>query len=362
MLLLFLLVLPVFAFQKFDFVKQILGTKFHKRTESIIIHNDNIYYTCHLQVGSQSINFHLDTGSSDTWFMNSNVSCLGMDCKLNGVYNSSLSKTYFPLFEPFSISYSDGTEANGSFIRETITLPSGNKVSNVNLGSVDKTTTNIAILGLGFNNNSVGNCSYNFPMQLKHQGLINKTAYSLYLNSPSSNAGAIIFGGYDNNKYYGQFPRLPIVSSTELAVQMKSITINHQTKLFNYTTLLDSGSTLSFLVPEAVDYIGKSAGGIWNQVLGVYEINCNSTDAVVFNFNGVGITVPVQDLMIPLRSAQSHQPIPGKCALGIAPTQDDFQTLGDNFLRRCLVVFNLEDGYINLGQAVYNTEENIVPI
>jgi hypothetical protein len=70
-------------------------------------------------------------------------------------------------------------------------------------------------MGVGFDTNEAPNLSQDgrYPTVLdnmKTAGIINRKAYSLYLNDLQANKGAIIFGGVDSTKYTGDLIALPL--------------------------------------------------------------------------------------------------------------------------------------------------------
>ena len=71
------------------------------------------------------------------------------------------------------------------------------------------------IMGIGLAKNeaavSQGLGQYpNFPDLLVSQGKISSKAYSLYLDDITTSTGAILFGGYDYDKFMGDLTMLPI--------------------------------------------------------------------------------------------------------------------------------------------------------
>lgn len=70
-------------------------------------------------------------------------------------------------------------------------------------------------MGIGYDTNEATNNSPNGVYltvldNMKAAGVINRKAYSLYLNDLRSTKGAIIFGGVDTTKYTGDLVALPL--------------------------------------------------------------------------------------------------------------------------------------------------------
>lgn len=56
-----------------------------------------------------------------------------------------------------------------------------------------------------------GQATYeNLPDLMKTQGLISTKAYSLYLDDSESQDGALLFGGYDTAKFYGDLTMIDL--------------------------------------------------------------------------------------------------------------------------------------------------------
>jgi len=74
-------------------------------------------------------------------------------------------------------------------------------------------------MGVGYDTNEATNDGPNgvYPSimdNLVADGVINRKAYSLYLNDLQANKGSIIFGGIDTTKYTGDLVALPLQVET----------------------------------------------------------------------------------------------------------------------------------------------------
>lgn len=341
-------------------------------TEKIALYNEQVYYSLNVAFGSnkQKVTLDIDTGSSDTWVVDKSATCnptySGQSsdfCKTNGVFDSSKSTTYNSLGQSFHIQYGDQTSSDGTWAKDDIYLPSGDKVLQLQIGDVTSTSVNLGLLGIGYKTNEANAYYDNFPILLKKQGFISVNGYALYLNSPSATSGSVIFGGYDTNKVTGNFPTLPVTSSRELSIALASVVANGKTIPVAGPALLDSGTTLTYLPTTAFNAVGTALGGTYNSNLEAYTISCNqpSNKYLSYNFNGVTIKVPLSNLPISLYD-QNGNVIQGTCALGVFDSGDTLSILGDNFLRSAYVVYNLDANTIRIGQASYSSSENIVSI
>lgn len=107
-------------------------------------------YKVNVTVGSskQEIAVVLDTGSSDTWFnIPSSNFCQNIvnDCERYGTYDNGSSSTYTFLNHEFNITYNDGTNAAGDYVKDTIQL-GGVTLSHFQFGIAEESTSNRTLL------------------------------------------------------------------------------------------------------------------------------------------------------------------------------------------------------------------------
>ncbi|KAH8900250.1 acid protease [Thozetella sp. PMI_491] len=104
---------------------------------------DDVYYIVDLVVGNQSIPVSIDTGSSDTWFIQEPLKCIPFNpsyydpsCGFGKGFEGNLSGGRVEN-ETFARSYTDGTFVVGTFGYEDVNL-GGVKVKHQKLGVVDR--------------------------------------------------------------------------------------------------------------------------------------------------------------------------------------------------------------------------------
>lgn len=279
----------------------------------------------------------------------------------------------------FSISYADGTYANGFWGHDYVDFGSSN-VSDCSFAVVNDTTLDTGVFGIGFAqlettySGSTLTRLYtyeNFPLRLKETGQINKVLYSLYLNTADALSGSVLFGAVDHAKYSGQLQTVPIINIYSSyyrnpirfdivldLITLESSSQNVSVLDLHIPALLDSGTTLTYLPTAILSSLVSLLGGSLS-LLGYYRVSCsyNTNRAfAVFNFSGVEIKVPMSDLILSLGST---------CYLGVLGQSSDSLTgspyaiLGDNFLRNAYIVYDLEDYEISLAQVNYSSSEDI---
>lgn len=328
------------------------------------LRNEKTYYGIEIELGSSKAKSNLlfDTGSSDLWVVDKKADCVDVKCKQHGTYSLQDSTTGKNLHQAFSIHYADDTSANGTFVKDTVNI--GNiSVKNQQFAVADSSSSEFGVLGIGFTQleQTKDNSTYdNLPITLKKQGYINKVAYSLYLNKPSSKTGSILFGGVDHAKYYDRLIDVPVVSNDSLEVGFESITINGHTEYNSTSPLLDVGLTWSYLPENIIKAISDQIDGKYVESLDAYIANCHQPGNITFNFaNNAKVEAPISSFLVPITTfVNSKRSLNRHCVLGIL-NDYGYPGLGDNFLRNAYVKYDLEDRKIGLATVKYTDEISI---
>lgn len=345
-----------------------------KRTENVTLTNQQYWYSISVALGSnkQQITLDIDTGSSDTWVVDSSATCdygSTQDCKQNGVFDPLQSTTFRNLSIPIHLRYGIGND-RGTYALEDLWLPSGDKVSQLRIVDVYEThDSNQGLLGLGLNTLEASASLYgieyeNLPYALKSQGLTKKAAYSLYLNSIDAKGGKLIFGGYDTEKISGNFPEIALSSTTRLSIPLKSVSFNGTDIAIGGSANLDSGTTYTYLPTDVFNAIVPNIA-TYSEQYETYIFSCDQPHDkfISYKFDGVEINVPYSSLVQVVQDPNTFDIVDGVCQPGIGDSGEGTDSLlGDTFLRSAYAIFNLEDKYIKLGQVKYTDSENIVEI
>lgn len=305
---------------------------------SITLANKFVWYGISLEIGTpgQQFELQIDTGSSDLWISN---------------FDTSKSSTFhLNSSDPFSITYGDGTGAQGNFCQDTIGISGTDVVlKNANFAYAPDSMTYPQVCGIGLvENESSNNIYQNFPAQLKAQGQIAANLYSIYMGSNSKD-GRIIFGGVDHSKYSGKLQKVPLKSDHQFIVNLDSVSFNGDS-LYSSSldVLLDSGTTIMLLPGDLVNSMAAAIDPSHDNL----AVDCSKMDndkSFQFTFSGAVIDVPFRNL-IDSRSYKQDGSIPtsGQCTVGFQPTKGSTIILGDRFLMGAYVVFDLENKEIAL--------------
>lgn len=335
----------------------------------------------------QPIRFHVDTGSSDLW-VNTPSSSLCSDpqnvCAQSGTYKANSSSTYSYVGSYFSISYVDGSGAQGDYAEDTFSI-GGTAVTGLQFGIGYDSSAEQSILGIGFpiNEVQVGRAHMspydNLPAKLVADGVINTNAYSLYLDDLQASTGSIIFGGIDTEQFEGTLSTLPIQPEdgyyAEFIVTITDVQFAGTSLGSGLTlpVLLDSGSSLTYLPDNMVQSAFSMVNAQYDSQAGVALVPCslaNQAGSLTFGFSGATVAVPMTELVLSLADQQGGggggppQFSDGTSAcLGLAPADGGTAVLGDTFLRSAYLVYDLANHEISIAQSRFNvTASNVVEI
>ena len=180
-------------------------------------------------------------------------------CSTGGTYDANSSSTYKYLNSDFNVSYIDGSGAAGDYCSDTISI-GGQTLTGLQFGLGYESSSADGILGIGYaadeaQANTANLKPYaNLPQALVNAGLVNSNAYSLWLDDLEANAGSIIFGGVDTDKYTGQLQTLPVQKEfdeyAETIITLSSMSIANGGKSQSLNTdlptavILDSGKAI----------------------------------------------------------------------------------------------------------------------
>ena len=350
-----------------------------------LIQDNAVQYYINVTVGTpgQNLAVTLDTGSSDLWVPAINDPACDDNKCTTGTYDPSRSSTYQLMAKNgFDISYVGGDIDAGDWVQESITIAGSDTITNATVGVVTTASGSYqdttGVMGLGFVDEEVyypPSVDGTYPSVLDHmvsQGLINRKAYSLYLNDLAENTGTICFGCVDTTKYSGDLVALPVqeapsqqgrnaffVALTRVDFVDDAGTIT-RLSANNYTqsALLDSGTSLTLINDDILTSLAIGLGAI-NIGGGSLVVPCsysNSNASIRYTFGGDDgsvIKVPLRELLLgDSIPPQYYNHASGACNLGIGGPLSGNIILGDTFLRSAYVVFDQDNYQVAMAQAV----------
>ena len=356
------------------------GQRHQKRsTTSTTLTQFSGSYFVNVSLGTppQDMALVLDTLNGDTIVnLATSVFCASTanDCSQYGTYNPSKSSTYTLLNNEFSIQFADATGFSGDYITETMKI-SGMNLTGIELAAAIESDSSINTLGLGLTTEESmvlvnGSQPYpNVPQSLSNSGAINSPAYSLWLNDINANAGALLFGAVDTDKYTGELRTVsfvaPKASTAQLIIPLTEIQIGDAIVLNNSNTTasVDPGTTLTYLPENATDVLFNLVGAQYDTDIGAAIIDCaqaENTTEIMFTMSWPIVNVTMKELVIPGTIENGTE----VCFFGITSSvADNSYILGQTFLRSAYVVYDLANYELSIAQTIFNaTTSNVVEI
>lgn len=326
-------------------------------------------------------------------------------------------------YEPgFYETYNGGTSAYGSYMSDVLAI-GGMTVPNLTMGLVNSTTasTYLGVLGIGYNDSDYDN----LPNRLQQEGLINSTAYSLWVDDETAGSGSLLFGAIDTSRFEGDLTRLMSYYSYNMMI-VTVVGINGSTSdssgpvaitvtsggddessygsytsegdgdddRYLFTAIYSPSDTVSNLPTDIAAQIWQMAGASYDPDLTVATISCSAADEANFTLQlgssgtkGPVISARLSDLIIPADefnltsyfysdgyyySYDTVVPGPDTCLFGVqngSTTLGGYYynyNLGSTLLRRTYSVFDLVNSEVavapvKFGGADAATADAVVP-
>lgn len=355
---------------------------------------------------AQKLRLVIDTGSSDLWVNAPNSTLCEQHrdyCDISGTYDASESSSVSFVSDDFNITYADGSGAVGNYLTENIQI-GGSSLKDFQFGVGYKssspgtplatllpfvpcstavlqilTNNTEGVLGIGYPSNEAqlakaGSKSYaNLPKAMVDSGIIQSSAYSLWLNDLDSNEGSILFGGVDTAKYHGSLETLPIqktgggysafyIALTSISLTNSSGTSKFSSKSLPSAALLDSGSSLTYLPNDLVSDIYAALDVTWEESQQTAYLPCSmakDNTNISYTFSSPKIDVSLSELLFDsngLTFSNGEQ----ACVFGISPSGGSSALLGDTFLRSAYVVYDIDNNEISLANTNFDAKDSKV--
>lgn len=311
----------------------------------------------------------------------------------------------------FSEDYNDGSYVYGEYMNDVLTIDGGMVVSNLTMGLVNETSSltdsYMGVLGIGYNDSSYDN----LPNRLQQDGLINSTAYSMWVDDETASSGNLLFGAIDTSKFEGNLTRLMSEYSYYM-MMVQVVGINGSTSKSDgpiaitsssdeesasgsgysssetdgdgplFTALFSPPDTVSNLPTDIASQIWQMAGAYYDYDRGVALVSCSAADDAT-NFTiqlggqgarGSVISAFMSDLVIPAEefniSSYYDTGIDNMCLFGIQNSSSmgyyssgSTYNLGSTLLRRTYSVFDLVNNEVAVAPVRFGatSASNIVP-
>ncbi|KAI1404991.1 acid protease [Hypoxylon fuscum] len=315
---------------------------------------NDVEYLSPVKIGGQTLNLDFDSGSSDLWVFNTQLS--NKATQGHTVYDPTKSNS-FALMQgaSFEISYGDGSGAAGNVGTDTVDIGGATVTQQavelataVSQSFVDDTNNN-GLLGLAFSTiNTVQ------PQQQKtfFDNVMSSLAQPLFTaDLRAQAAGAYEFGNVDTSKFTGAMTWVP-VNTTQGFWQFTSeqFAVNGgqaQTSTAGAQAIADTGTTLLLADPAVAQaYYAQVDGAVDDQQQGGFTFPCNSQlPDLQLDVGGTMATVKGTDINFAQVDAQT-------CFGGLQATTAGIQVYGDIFFKSNFVAFNGGNNSLGFAQHV----------
>ncbi|KAI1420354.1 aspartic peptidase domain-containing protein [Xylaria sp. FL1777] len=306
---------------------------------------NDVEYLSPVNIGGQVVNLDFDTGSSDLWVFNTQLSSAATQG--HALYDPQ-SSANFKLIQnaQFQIQYGDGSGAEGIVGTDVVNIGGAEVQAQaielataVTQSFVDDTSTD-GLLGLAFSSiNTVQ------PQQQKtfFDNVMSSLAEPLFTADLRAGAnGAYEFGRIDTTKFTGDMTFVDVnntqgfwqFTSDQFAVDNGKT----QTSVAGNQAIADTGTTLLLADPAVAEaYYGQVDGAVNDQQQGGFTIPCNA--------NLPDLQLAVADSMATIKGADlNFAPVDATgttCFGGLqAGSSGGLQVYGDIFFKSNFVVFN----------------------
>ena len=357
----------------------------------------------------QSLEVVVDTGSSDTWLVLANFTCLDpttsavlpqKSCLFPRFFKSASSSLSVIPNTNFNISYQDGEYVNGVMVKETISV-AGIVLKQQEMALATETAWygdgySSGLLGLAYpyltnaypgNNASTDDSNdyqpYNPPFTSMYEQNKTSSMFSLALNrqpstSPpgSISGGCLAIGGIPNIPHASTFVSTPInvaaVTANNMSIyEYYSITVdgygvssnkNAQFNMANTKSttkvqlldrstpaIVDSGTTLLLAPNDVAEAVALAFDppGEYDEYSGYIIVECNATVPLFgIAINGKMFYVNSLDLVL-----QESETV---CLSRVQPDYGGLSVLGDVFLRNVLAVFDVGAGQMRFSAREFS--------
>uniref|UniRef100_A0A1B0GJE0 Peptidase A1 domain-containing protein n=2 Tax=Lutzomyia longipalpis TaxID=7200 RepID=A0A1B0GJE0_LUTLO len=329
---------------------------------ALINYMDTQYYgVISLGTPPQKFTVVFDTGSANLWIPSAKCDSSNEACKNHNTYDASKSSTYHANGTKFSIRYGDGSMQG--FLSQDYLAIGGFRVEDqvfaeavTQPGMTFVTAKYDGVFGLGFKETAVNRVVpplYNMIAQ----GLIEKPIFSFYINPriDDSFGGEVIFGGSDRKLYKGDFTYTPLTSKSHWQFRLEVVAVGTH-KYFcegGCDAIADTGSTLIGGPVGEVAEIHRIIEAKLTQS-GRYEVDCkkiNHLPKIRFNIAGRMFELDGKDYILEYKNANERTCFTGFMAVDIPPPFGPLWIIGDIFIAKFYMEFDMENMRIGFAEA-----------
>lgn len=332
-------------------------------------------YFVDYEIAGQKLTGILDTGSSDTFCFLSDPLTLYYN-----TFDPSKSSSYQWLNNDFKAAYGTGSNRiSGTWSKDTVTLGDAS-VDGYQFALLNQSDIlfeeNRGIFGMSVDKAEESDVKYPmFVEQLKDNGVISSNSFSLSVSSdlgvpsgddliPPSTQGTLVLGGIDLAKCNDSLYTVPW--SQEGLIGSEYYAVDTEVNGTSFQAIWDTG-TAEILLPEKIADSYAHKNGFYFDILGEEYVklgpsNMAGKEGLTFNFSGVNITVPAEDLIIEETSEYSILGLGRSIVQSNATFSIALNILGDPIIRQLNLAFDLDNKQYGLCPVKYTSDSNVQAI
>lgn len=314
----------------------------------------DVEYLSPVQIGGQTLNLDFDSGSSDLWVFNSQLSAKATTG--HSVYDPTKSSSFKMINgASFSISYGDGSGAAGNVGTDTVVIGGATvtkqavELATAVSQSFVSDTSNDGLLGLAFSKlNTVK------PQQQKtfFDNVMPTLAEPVFTADLRKNAvGAYEFGRIDTTKFTGDMAWIPVNTTQgfwQFGTSGFAVGDGAAQTATPAQAIADTGTTLILTSQEVADgYYSQVQGAVNDAQVGGITVPCDATlPDLILDVGGI-YQARVKGEDINFAQVQGNT-----CFGGVQATTSSLQIWGDIFFKSQFVAFNGGNNTLGMAQHV----------
>jgi len=353
-------------------------------------------FATNIEFGSQTFEVIVDTGSSDTWLVETNFTCTDLE---TGEVTDEAECAFGPTFTPdssfvqipdvnFNITYGDGEYLTGIFGYEQVTLANitvNQTVAVVNEAAWEGDNTTSGLTGFAYpaiTSQYAGTDPADDTTQILYNpifttmytdGLVSPLFSLAILRDLEGPSGYLALGGVPPIDFVQNFTSTPILITTIeyypdaldfYTINIEGIVLNGKTLAGSDSTkdyIVDSGTTLNYLPTVLADEVNAAfiPAAVYSEDDGAYIVDCNAKPPTfAVKINGTNFYTNPLDMILPAGTNELGKEV---CISGIddgGSAADDVYILGDTFQKNVVSVFDVGAGLMQFASREYYASDD----
>jgi len=362
-------------------------------------------FATNITFGTETFESIVDTGSSDTWLVESGFQCVDLDsgadeteayCDFGPAYNVTDTFSQIP-DENFNITYGDGEFLTGIVGYENVTLAGitvNQTVSLVNYAAWEGDNTTSGLIGLAYpaltsayagtdpalDNMAAGEQIEYSPIfeTMYTAGLVSPLFSLAILRDISGDSGYLALGGLPPVTINGSFTETPILITTIdgypqtydfYTINIEGITLDGKTvRRSSGATqyIVDSGTTLNYFPTSIANAVNDAfvPAAEYDEDEGAYIVDCDATPpSLGININGTVFYTNPLDMILLAGTDEDGNDV---CISGIddggSDAAEDVYILGDTFQKNVVTVFDVGAGVLHFAAREFYPSNDPVKV